>query len=73
LRDAASLSFVRIIGNPVFDGSSGGANLIAAKKVRESYPELETSVTLFCDEEEKYISEHFAARDTVRVSAGTFS
>jgi cysteine synthase A len=43
----------------LFVGPSSGANLIAAKKVREAYPELETVVTLFCDEGEKYISEHF--------------
>lgn len=57
----------------LFVGPSSGANLIAAKKVRESYPDLETVVTLFCDEGEKYISEHFAAKDTVRVDAGTFT
>ncbi len=57
----------------LFVGPSSGANLIAAKKVRDSYPELETIVTLFCDEGEKYISEHFAAKDTVRVDAGTFT
>ena len=47
----------------LFVGPSSGANLIAARKVRESYPDLETIVTLFCDEGEKYISEHFAAKD----------
>ena len=57
----------------LFVGPSSGANLIAAKKVRESYPELETVVTLFCDEGEKYISEHFAAKETVRVDADTFA
>ncbi len=57
----------------LFVGPSSGANLLAAKKVRESYPELRTVVTLFCDEGEKYISEHFAAKDTVRVDAGTFT
>ncbi len=57
----------------LFVGPSSGANLIAAKKVRESYPELDTIVTLFCDEGEKYISEHFAKRDTVRVDAQTFT
>src|SRR5918999_950101 len=34
----------------LFVGPSSGANLIAARKVRETYPELETVVTLFCDE-----------------------
>jgi cysteine synthase A len=43
----------------LFVGPSSGANLIAARKVRESYPDLGTIVTLFCDEGEKYISEHF--------------
>ncbi len=57
----------------LFVGPSSGANLIAAKKVRESYPDLETVVTLFCDEGEKYISEHFAPKDAVRVDAETFS
>ncbi|CAN5661333.1 cysteine synthase A [soil metagenome] len=57
----------------LFVGPSSGANLIAARKVRESYPELGTVVTLFCDEGEKYISEHFAATDAVRVDADTFT
>jgi cysteine synthase A len=57
----------------LFVGPSSGANLIAAKRVKETYPGLETVVTLFCDEGEKYISEHFAARDEVRVSAETFT
>ncbi|MDQ4128807.1 MAG: cysteine synthase family protein [Actinomycetota bacterium] len=57
----------------LFVGPSSGANLIAAKRVRESYPGLNTVVTLFCDEGEKYISEHFAQRDSVRIDAGTFS
>jgi cysteine synthase A len=44
----------------LFVGPSSGANLIAAKRVKDVYPDLETVVTLFCDEGEKYISEHFA-------------
>ncbi|HET7272007.1 MAG TPA: cysteine synthase family protein [Rubrobacter sp.] len=55
----------------LFVGPSSGANLIAAKKVREAYPELETVVTLFCDEGEKYISEHFA--DGVRITSETYT
>src|SRR3990170_2132146 len=47
----------------LFVGPSSGANLIAARRVRESFPELETVVTLFCDEGEKYISEHFTAKE----------
>jgi cysteine synthase A len=56
----------------LFVGPSSGANLIAVKKVRESYPDLQTVVTLFCDEGEKYISEHFAPKDAVRVTLETF-
>jgi cysteine synthase A len=55
----------------VFAGPSSGANLIAARKVRESYPELKTVITLFCDEGEKYIQDHFA--DEVRVTSETFT
>ena len=55
----------------LFVGPSSGANLIAARKVRESYPELETVVTLFCDEGEKYIQDHFA--DEVILSSETFT
>jgi cysteine synthase A len=55
----------------LFVGPSSGANLIAARKVREAYPELETVVTLFCDEGEKYIQDHFA--DEVRLTSETFT
>ncbi len=55
----------------LFVGPSSGANLIAARKVREAYPELKTVVTLFCDEGEKYITDHFA--DEVRVTSETFT
>jgi cysteine synthase A len=44
----------------LFVGPSSGANLVAAWRVREEHPELRNIVTLFCDEGEKYISEHFA-------------
>ncbi len=43
----------------LFVGPSSGANLVAARRVRGEHPELEHVVTLFCDEGEKYISEHF--------------
>src|SRR5918999_1223789 len=55
----------------LFVGPSSGANLIAASKVREAYPELETIVTLFCDEGEKYIQDHFAEK--VEVTPETFA
>src|ERR687897_395502 len=57
----------------LFVGPSSGANLIAARKVRESFPELETIITLFCDEGEKYISEHFAAKDGVRLTSEAYT
>ena len=55
----------------LFVGPSSGANLIAARKVREAYPHLETIVTLFCDEGEKYIQDHFA--DEVSLTSETFT
>ena len=57
----------------LFVGPSSGANLIAARKVRESFPELETIITLLCDEGEKYISEHFAAKDGVRLTSENYT
>jgi cysteine synthase A len=57
----------------LFVGPSSGANLIAARKVRAAYPKLKTVVTLFCDEGEKYIQEHFAQPDEVRVNAEKFA
>ena len=57
----------------LFVGPSSGANLIAARKVRESYPDLGTIVTVFCDEGEKYISEHFAAKDEVRLTLENYT
>ena len=57
----------------LFVGPSSGANLIATRKVREAYPELETIITLFCDEGEKYISDHFAKRDSVRVGREAYT
>jgi cysteine synthase len=55
----------------LFVGPSSGANLIAARKVRETYPDLETVVTLFCDEGEKYIADHFA--DDVQITSETYT
>jgi len=55
----------------LFVGPSSGANLIAARKVRETYPGLETVVTLFCDEGEKYIADHFA--DEVRITSEAYA
>lgn len=60
-------------GYGIFVGPSSGANLIAAKKVKETHPELKNVVTLFCDEGEKYIQEHFGRPEEVEVDAETFS
>jgi len=43
-------------------GPSSGAHLLAARQVRDRYPQLQTIVTIFCDEGQKYLSEHFAGR-----------
>ncbi len=57
----------------LFVGPSSGANLLAAKRVRESYPDLKIIVTLFCDEGEKYIQDHFANAGEVRVTSQTYT
>ncbi len=57
----------------LFVGPSSGANLLAAKRVKESYPDLKTIVTLFCDEGEKYIQDHFANAGEVRVTSQTYT
>ena len=46
-----------------FVGPSSGGHLVAAKRLRERNPELKNIVTLFCDEGEKYLSEHFRFHD----------
>jgi cysteine synthase A len=43
----------------MFVGPSSGAHLAVARRLKEERPELKTIVTLFCDEGEKYLSEHF--------------
>jgi cysteine synthase A len=40
-------------------GPSSGANLVAARRLRERHPEFRTIVTVFCDEGEKYLSEYY--------------
>ncbi len=59
-------------GYGLFVGPSSGANLIAARRVRETHPDLKTVVTLLCDEGEKYIQEHFA-EDVRGLEAGDFA
>ena len=41
-------------------GPSSGAHLVAAQRLKDAYPELQTVVTTFSDEGEKYLSEHFS-------------
>src|ERR687893_2172360 len=53
----AMRSLARELG--MFVGPSSGAHLVVARRVREEHPELKTIVTLFCDEGEKYMSDHF--------------
>jgi cysteine synthase A len=48
----------------MFVGPSSGANLVVAHRIREENPALKTIVTLFCDEGEKYINDHFRDADT---------
>lgn len=43
----------------LFCGPSSGAHLIAAKRLRERFPEFKTVVTVFCDEGEKYLQDYF--------------
>ena len=57
----------------LFVGPSSGANLLAARKVKEAFAELRTVVTFLCDEGEKYIQEHFAKIGEVRVDAAKFA
>ncbi len=57
----------------LFCGPSSGAHLLAAKRVRENHPALRTVVTLFCDEGEKYLNEHFMRTDSVPVDTTHFA
>ena len=57
----------------LFCGPSSGACLLAARRVREHHPEFATVVTLFCDEGEKYLNEHFMRADEVSVGAEHFA
>jgi cysteine synthase A len=43
----------------LFAGPSSGANLLAARQLWAEQPGLRHIVTFFCDEGEKYISDHF--------------
>lgn len=56
----------------LFCGPSSGAHLLAAKRVRENFPELKTVVTAFCDEGEKYLHDYFMQAAVPEVSATHF-
>lgn len=43
----------------LFCGPSSGAHMIAARRIREQHPELETIVTVLDDEGEKYLHDFF--------------
>ncbi|MGI8876870.1 MAG: PLP-dependent cysteine synthase family protein [Egibacteraceae bacterium] len=47
----------------MFVGPSSGAHFVAARRLRERDPALRTVVTVFCDEGEKYIQDHFSDQD----------
>ncbi|HET8770077.1 MAG TPA: cysteine synthase family protein [Gemmatimonadaceae bacterium] len=53
-------------------GPSSGAHMLAAKRLRETFPELKTVVTAFCDEGEKYLHEYFMRPETADVGAEHF-
>ena len=57
----------------LFCGPSSGAHLIAAKRVREQFPELKTVVTAFCDEGEKYLHEYFMRPDCAALGPTPFA
>ena len=42
-------------------GPSSGANMVAARRLRDELPQAATVVTILCDEGEKYLSEYFLA------------
>jgi cysteine synthase A len=47
----------------LFVGPSSGAHFLAAQRLGQAEPKLETIVTIFCDEGEKYLSEHFMVEE----------
>jgi cysteine synthase A len=53
-------------------GPSSGAHLVAAKRVREQFPELATVVTAFCDEGEKYLHDYYMQPQPAAVDPSHF-
>ena len=56
----------------LFCGPSSGAHMLAATRIRQHFPELETIVTAFCDEGEKYLHEYFMQDHATDVDATHF-
>ncbi len=56
----------------LFCGPSSGAHLLAAKRIRQNFPELKTVVTAFCDEGEKYLHEYFMQAAPGEIGASHF-
>ena len=57
----------------LFCGPSSGAHMLAAQRIRGSFPELRTVVTVFCDEGEKYLHEYFMLPASTEVGATHFA
>ncbi|MEO8810962.1 MAG: cysteine synthase family protein [Rhodanobacter sp.] len=57
----------------LFCGPSSGAHMLAAQRIRASFPELATVVTVFCDEGEKYLHEYFMLPANTEVDATHFA
>lgn len=53
-------------------GPSSGAHMLAARRVRVENPELETVVTILCDEGEKYLHDYYMDSPSQEVEAGHF-
>ncbi|WP_426689827.1 PLP-dependent cysteine synthase family protein [Rhodanobacter ginsengiterrae] len=60
------------LSHGLFCGPSSGAHLLAAKRIRQNFPELKTVVTAFCDEGEKYLHEYFMQPSVGEVDATHF-
>ena len=57
----------------LFCGPSSGAHMLAAQRIRRNFPELETVVTIFCDEGEKYLHEYFMLPTNTEIGATHFT
>ncbi|MEO7199200.1 MAG: pyridoxal-phosphate dependent enzyme, partial [Dokdonella sp.] len=57
----------------LFCGPSSGAHLIAARRIREMFPELKNVVTIFCDKGEKYLQDYFMPAAQVTVGSQQFA